>query len=78
MMMKILRSKCIICEKEFLQPDRPRSGRRRSLSPTMRGKNCITCSGKCSKMYSRIKNRIKSNLASKEKSNSRRKTGNGF
>ena len=41
---------CIVCRKEFARRFKSRSGR----SPVNeRGKNTITCSSKCSRIYSR-------------------------
>jgi len=44
----IMRKNCIICEKEIFR------SKNADIDKTRRGKNSVTCSKKCSKMYNRI------------------------
>lgn len=52
-----LKGKCIVCEREILLRKKPRRGRRFVVRNIL-GKNRITCSRKCAKVYERVYNRV--------------------
>ncbi len=62
-MKRMKKRKCIVCEKIFNYNSI--STHKRSSSKLVRGKNMITCSSKCSRIYARVSR--KSNYLMKEK-----------
>ena len=61
--------KCIICERKFPRRLKIRSGRKRTGAKALkeRGKNTITCSTKCAKIYRRVYWRVQQNYKRKVK-----------
>jgi hypothetical protein len=56
--MKYIDTKCIVCERIFIRREVRHKGK--SSCNSARGKNCITCSKQCSKVYNRIAQKIRS------------------
>lgn len=66
-MNKISKRKCIICEEVFEYRTKPNC--RVNKIKSYRGKNMITCSSKCSKIYDRVSHYVRSKLNQSFKKN---------
>ena len=72
-MNKVKKRKCIICEREFLYNSLKGKNRGASVV-TKRGRNALTCSMNCSKIYTRIVYKIYMNKIKRDRQNANKKT----